>query len=402
MRILQVNDFPIDDDGGGGAEVLLARTIRLLRAGGAEVGLFTAADLPDRRRTAFRYLSNPVACQALAERLRSFRPDVVHLHNFYHVLSPAILAELEHYRAGQRVRIVMTAHDYHLVCPNSGGTWFLPGPDGWQPIDPARIGSLAYLLSRRWDQRGWRYSLMKTLQHLWHYRCRDAGHVIDLVICPSRFIESLVRQTGRPTRWLPHPAPTGAAGQRRVEEPNPLRLVFAGRLQPEKGLDPFLRAMPADWDGTLTVIGDGPERQRCEETCRQRGLSARVRFLGRRTHAETLAELARAHVLVLPSLFMESYGLVLIEALAAGTNVLASDRGACRELIEDAGAGYLFPPGDANNLALQLDRIHRAHQTGTLNRFDVSHLLAARSDAAYVEALWQIYRGDAAERAEVA
>ncbi len=121
-----------------------------------------------------------------------------------------------------------------------------------------------------------------------------------------------------------------------------------------------------------------------------------MRFLGRRSHAEALAELARAHVLVLPSLFMESYGLVLIEALAAGTNVLASDRGACRELIEDAGAGYLFPPGDANNLAMQLVRIRQAHQAGTLNRFNVSHLLAARSDAAYVAALWQIYRDEVA------
>jgi glycosyltransferase involved in cell wall biosynthesis len=222
------------------------------------------------------------------------------------------------------------------------------------------------------------------------------------VICPSRFIESLVGRTGRPTRWLPHPAPPVAAVERRVEKPGPLRLVFAGRLQPEKGLDPLLRAMPAVWDGTLTVIGDGPERPRCEETCRQLGLAGRVRFLGRRSHAETLAELTRAHVLVLPSLFMESYGLVLIEALAAGTNVLASDRGACRELIEDAGAGYLFPPGDANNLAMQLDRIHRAHAAGTLNRFDVSHLLAARSDAAYVEALWEIYRGDAMERVQAA
>src|SRR5437660_8291829 len=107
MRILQVNDYPMEDN--GGAEVLLGRTVHLLRAAGAEVGLFTCADLPDRHRTAYRYLDNPVARRALADRLAAFRPDVVHLHNFYHVLSPGILAELQHYRAGRPIRIVMTA-----------------------------------------------------------------------------------------------------------------------------------------------------------------------------------------------------------------------------------------------------------------------------------------------------
>ena len=99
MRVLQINDYPVDH--GGGAEVLLARTMGLLRDTGANVELFCAADLPDRRQTAGRYLDNVVARRALAERLRSYRPDVVHLHNFYHVLSPGILAELQRYRASR-------------------------------------------------------------------------------------------------------------------------------------------------------------------------------------------------------------------------------------------------------------------------------------------------------------
>ena len=107
-------------------------------------------------------------------------------------------------------------------------------------------------------------------------------------------------------------------------------------------------------------------------------------------------------MLVQPSRCLESYGLTLIEALAAGTNVLAAGRGALRELVEDAGAGYLFPPGDANNLAIQLDRIRRANQTGTLNRFDVSPFLAARSETAYVETLWKVYRSGAVDLARAA
>jgi glycosyltransferase involved in cell wall biosynthesis len=390
MRILQINDYPID--GAGGAEVVLARTIELLGCRGADVGLFTAADLPDSRPGIGRYLDNPVARHALAERLRTFRPDVVHLHNFYHVLSPGILAEVERYRTGRPLRVVMTVHDYHLICPNSGGTWYSRRLATPAAIDPARVAAAGYLLTRRWDHRGRGRSLLKLAQHFWSYRWLGRRRVIDVAVCPSRFLEALVRPAVRATRLLPHPAPVPSA---RAARPTALRLIFAGRLEPEKGLNEFLEALPADFNGTMMVVGDGSESSRCRHTCWHRGFGAQVHFLGRLTHARALSEIGRAHVLVQPSRCPESYGLTLIEALAAGTNVLAADRGALRELVEDAGVGYLFPPADANNLAIQLDRIQRAHQAGTLNRFDVSPFLAARSEAAYVQALWDVYLGAA-------
>jgi glycosyltransferase involved in cell wall biosynthesis len=385
MRILHVNDYPIEH--GGGAEVMIERSLRLLRGTGAEVSLFTAADLPDRRLTVRRYLDNPIARRALVARLEVLRPDVVHLHNFYHVLSPGILAVLARYRASRPLRVVMTAHDYHLVCPNSGGNWYAGGEP--QPIDPARLGSLRYLLTRRWDHRGHGYALLKLLQHLGNYRCRDRRRVLDVVLCPSRFVETLIRPAVRATRFVPHPAPPVAGRGRR---PADLRMVFVGRVEPEKGLADFLQMLPAQLAGTLSIVGAGSEIPRCRETCTRRGLEGSVRFLGRLPHAEALAQIAAAHVLVLPSRCLESYGLTLIEALAAGTNVLAADRGAMREIVVDAGAGYLFAPGDRNSLAMQLDAIQRAHRAGTLNRFDVSTFLAGRSEAAYVQALWEAYQ----------
>jgi glycosyltransferase involved in cell wall biosynthesis len=397
MRILQINDYPIE--GGGGAEVVLARTIELLRGRGADVALFTAADLPDRRPGVRRYVDNPIARQALAARLRTYRPDVVHLHNFYHVLSPGILAELERYRAERPVRVVMTVHDYHLVCPNSGGTWYPGRLAVPAPIDAARIAAASYLLTRRWDCRGVSRSLLKLAQHFWSYRWLGRRRVVDVAICPSRYLEALVRPAVRATRLVPHPAPEPKT---RVPRPTGLRLIFVGRLEPEKGLNEFLEALPSAFNGTLAIVGDGSESARCRHTCWHRDIGARVRFLGRLPHAQTLSEIARAHVLVQPSRCLESYGLTLIEALTAGTNVLAAGRGALRELVEDAGVGYLFPPGDANSLAIQLDRIRRAHQAGTLNRFDVAPFLAARSESAYVEALWDVYGGAARELARAA
>ena len=386
LRVLQINDYP--PAAGGGAEVLLGRTLELLRARDVRADVFTAADLPDARRTPRRYLDNPVARRALAARLEALRPDVVHLHNFYHLLSPGILLELERYKQRRPLRVVMTAHDYHLVCPNSGGNWFA-GHDAAQPIDPRRVGSLGYLLSRRWDGRGRAYSLLKLVQHLWAYHWRGATRALDVVICPGRFMQHLVQPLGRPTCHLPPPIPPVA--HRAGERPDVLHLTFAGRVGPEKGVAEFLRALPGDFAGQLTVVGDGPELPRCRQVSRQRRLA--VRFLGRLPHEGALAEIARAHVLVLPSRCLEGAPLTLVEALAVGTNVLASDLGGMREIIEQAGVGYLFDPTDAASLARQVARITADHAAGVLNRFDVSAFLAARGEESYLRGLLRVYEG---------
>src|SRR5207253_3285398 len=109
-RVLHINDYPMET--GGGAEVILAQTIALLRRRGIVVDTFTSTDLASPRRTPLRYVDNPLARRALAAKLRAFRPDIVHLHNYYHVLSPGILVALERYKKRNPLRVVMTAHDY--------------------------------------------------------------------------------------------------------------------------------------------------------------------------------------------------------------------------------------------------------------------------------------------------
>jgi glycosyltransferase involved in cell wall biosynthesis len=395
-RILHINDYPAGQ--GGGAEIVMARTIELLRARGFSVDAFTAADLADPRLTPWRYLNNAEARRALTARLDAFGPDVIHLHNYYHVLSPGILAELAVYKRRRPVRVVMTAHDYHLVCPNAGGSWFRWLGGRREVVETTRLGSLGYQLTRAWDHRSGVHSLLKLLQHAWHYRWRRRQRVIDHVICPSRFVQQTLAPAGLATTWLPHPAPAGLPTN--VRRPATLHLVFAGRIEHEKGLHEFLCAVPSDFAARLIVVGAGDDRARCERTCAERNLQMTVQFLGRRPHAETLAHIAGAHVLVQPSRVLETYGLTLIEALAAGTNVLASDRGASREIVEDAGVGFLYDVEKPARLVDQLHEIRRRHEDGTLNRFRLDSFLQWRSEARHVDALLQIYDGNAsAQRA---
>lgn len=387
-RVLHINDYPVGT--GGGAEVVLAQTLDILGRGGVVIDTFTAADLASARRTPFRYVDNPLARRALLEKLHAFRPHVVHLHNYYHVLSPAILATLADYKKEHPLRVVMTAHDYHLICPNAGGSWYRWGSRQRGCIDNDCVKSLPALLARRWDERTPWHSLLKLIQHTWNYRWHRREKVIDLVICPSRFVERMLAPFGLPTCWLPHPVPRLPIFS--TERPRELHFVFAGRLEAEKGLDEFLGLLPGSFGARLTIVGDGSERTRCEATCAARGWTKQIEFVGRLPHAEALAKIAACHVLVQPSRVLETYGLTLIEALSQGTNILAVDRGAAAEIAAATGVGFLYKPDDAVSLARQLELIRAHFVDGTLNRFTIDAFLQNRSEARYLDALLRFYR----------
>ncbi len=139
-----------------------------------------------------------------------------------------------------------------------------------------------------------------------------------------------------------------------TREPGPPRLVFVGRLEPRKGAlllaDAYRKLLDHLPDATLTIVGDGPQRAELE-----RRLAAvpagQARLLGRVTDAELARQLAVADVAVAPALGGESFGIVLLEAMAAGTAVVAADLAGYRSVVTDGRDGILFPVGDITGLA---------------------------------------------------
>jgi glycosyltransferase involved in cell wall biosynthesis len=163
--------------------------------------------------------------------------------------------------------------------------------------------------------------------------------------------------------------------------PAPRTIVHVGRLVEKKGHDHLLRAMellPADV--RLTCVGDGPLRAALE--ARAAALGARVRFLGNLDNPGTLAEIARASVLCLPSVTarsgdQEGLGQVLLEAAVLGRPVVASHSGGIPSAVRHGVTGTLVPPGDAPALAAALTRYLDdpvlARTTGSAGR---AHVLA--------------------------
>lgn len=116
-----------------------------------------------------------------------------------------------------------------------------------------------------------------------------------------------------------------------------------------------------------------------------------VDFVGRRTRDETLSIISESHLLVLPSVWVENSPLSLLEALAVGTNILVSDFGGMKEIVECAGVGFTFMPGRPPSLVEALDRVVDCFGRGTLNGFDVSRFLAERNEQAYLDRLIRAY-----------
>jgi len=180
--------------------------------------------------------------------------------------------------------------------------------------------------------------------------------------------------------------------------PGPPRLVFVGRLEPRKGAlllaDAYRQLLTHHPDATLTIVGDGPERAELE-----RRLAAvpagQARLLGRVTGTDLARELAGADVAVAPALGGESFGIVLLEAMAAGTAVVAADLAGYRSVVTDGQDGLLFPVGDATRLAdalsgLLADPARRAALVEAGIRTAAAHdwgVVADRVRAAYREAL---------------
>jgi glycosyltransferase involved in cell wall biosynthesis len=247
-------------------------------------------------------------------------------------------------------------------------------------------------------------NLKRSFPPPWSRMRRAVFARLDGLIAGNREAESLARELGYrgPAIVLPQLGIDLPAESPR-ESSTELRVVFAGRLVPEKGVDLLLGALArvaAPW--RLTVVGDGPERARLEHLAAEPSLGARVRFAGAQPHAAVARFLAAADVLVLPSRasasWREQFGHVLVEAMAEGTAVIGSTCGAIPEVVGEAG--LVFPEDDAGALAAHLATLAgepaRARALGDAGRRRVAEHYTHEAIAARTRAFHEaVIRGSA-------
>lgn len=362
MRILHVNKFLYRR---GGAEAYMEDLAALQEAQGDEVAYFGMAH-PDnvhvaygahfpslveleppppsvagRVRGATRMLWSSSARRGIDVVVEHFRPDVVHLHNVYHQLSPSILVPL----ARRGVPAVMTLHDYKLACPSYQ---FLAGGEICQACLGGRFHHAAL---RRCKDGSLAASALLGFESFLHARM-GAYRSVARFICPSRFMADQMAAAGvgeGRLRHVPHFADLAGVTTKAAPGGD---LVFAGRLSAEKGVDVLIDAMALlDETAILRIAGEGPMGDSLRERAAQRPAGGRVEFLGRLGRAD-LHDLIRASsVLVMPSRWFENQPMIILESLACGVPVVGTDLGGTPELIRPGVDGALVPANEPGALA---------------------------------------------------
>ncbi len=302
--------------------------------------------LVDKVAVPLRVPWNRAARVELAALLAAERPDVVHVHNTFPLISPAILDAC----AEAGVPVVATLHNYGQVCPP--GTFFR---DGRPCTDCA--GRVPLPAVRHGCYRGSRLATVPLAVSTAVNR-RRWWTLVARMFCLSGAQRDVLVGAGVPAARLVVKPNIVVDPQRPRTGPGE-HVLYVGRLTEEKGV----RVLMTAWDRVrtrgrvsvpLVIAGTGPL---ADDVVRWAGGRTDVRCLGLQTRDECAELMSRAAVVVTPSAWMETFGLVVVEAMAAGVPVVAAAHGALGELVADGVTGLLHRPGDAGSLADRIERV---------------------------------------------
>jgi glycosyltransferase involved in cell wall biosynthesis/SAM-dependent methyltransferase len=348
MRVLVVHNRYRSASPSGENRVVDQETAALLRAG-HEVEHYErlSDDIEDftlRQKTVIpgQVVWSSSAAREMSALLASFKPDVVHVHNLFPMISPSVLQACRRHL----VPTVVTLHNYRLICPS--GDLFRDGRIchdcvGRLPLPAVRHGC-------------YRDSMTATVP----LAIAAATQRKVWQTLPSAYIfisaaqRDLFSSFGLPEKrcFVKHNLVYPMVAERSSE---PL-VVYIGRLNEAKGLRLLMKA----WDSAntadlkLVVAGGGPMDREVSDWARAR---PSVEAPGLLSREECVTLLSRARAAVVPSQWQEPFGLVIAEAMSASVPSIAPSHGSFPELITDGENGVLFPPGDAAALSKLISEV---------------------------------------------
>lgn len=316
----------------------------------------------------------------LTQLIRDTRPDVAHFHNTFPQISPSAFAACQ----DNGVPVVQTLHNYRFICPNA-----LLFRDG-KVCEDCLGGSLWPAIK----YKCYRGSLLATGAQVWTITSnRWKGTYNKLVNRYIALTESAANKLisgGLPAERMeikPNFLPT----MPEVGEGQGGYAVYVGRLSEEKGIRTLIEAWRELKFLPLKILGDGPLRSELENRVTQLGLP--VEFLGFCQSEEIFNLVGNAIVQVIPSECYETFGMVVLEAYACGTPIIASRIGSLDEIVAEGKTGFKFQAGNAGELAkvvkLLVDDKEGLKQMRTNARELFLHSFSAESN---YQSLMKIYQ----------
>lgn len=339
MRVLHAFNQPRS---GGGSMAGTFATIDALRANGHEVEVFTrrSRDFPvglrGRVQAGVSAFHAPQSLRDFASVLDRFQPQVVHANELFPLISPYILPLC----VARGVPVVMTCDDYHLTCPVRNHfrdgkvcTLCTGGREYRAVLNNCRANLAESAVNAL-------YTAMIRSRRLF---TRNVSHFITPSDFTGRWLVDNAGIDASRVSTIPHvitiPDTAADAGEGTYAS-------FGGRFVPEKGIDTLIEA--------ATRSGVPLKLSRNEHHFVTIDLPPQVEVVVTRDRDDLAAFYRGSRMLVFPSLWFESFGIVGAEAMSHGIPVIGSRLGALVNLIEDGVDGFLFTPGDAQDLARKM------------------------------------------------
>ena len=369
MKILLVNKFHYLR---GGAEKYYLELGRLLESAGHEVAFFSMRhpkNLPtpwekyfvsrisfneatwrDKLLAPFRICYSFEARRKFSKLLDDFRPDLIHIHNIYHQISPSILPPAKK----RGIPIVMHLHDYKLFCPN------------YQLFTKNQVcyrclGGKYYNCSKyRCFKNSAAKSLLATFEMYLHHRILKIYEKnIDLLVAPSMFMKDIALKFGWPAEKIEvvyNFTDSVVDNTSSAQKPENY-LLFFGRLSYEKGIHVLLEALKKLPAEHLKIVGTGPEEGKLKQLIKDFGITKQVEMLGPKYGAELNDLINASKAVLFPSVWLENMPLALLESLSRGKVIIASKIGGMPEVITDQINGLLAYPQHPDSLIHQIEAL---------------------------------------------
>ena len=290
-------------------------------------------------------VGNPFAARAVARKCREFKPEVVHFHNTFPLISPLAVRAASKYAP-----VVMTLHNYRTAC--AAGV----------PTRGCKVCSLCLDKKCAWDgvkHRCYRGSLLATLPlaiNITLYR-KWLPRWVSRFLVFSEFQRERMVKYGLPNGSIsikPNFIATENHGAKDCARLN--KIVYVGRLSPEKGISTLIKAwrlIGGSFKCKLILIGDGDFRPDYEAMTA--GLD--VDFVGKQPNEVVRRTIAESKAVILPSECWEGMPITVLESFAEGTPCIVSNLGALPEMVKSGELGEVFKAGDPESCAAAIKRL---------------------------------------------
>jgi len=296
--------------------------------------------LLEKMKIGLRIIYSTEAKKKIEKLISEQKPDLAHLHNIYHQISPSILPVLHQ----KGIAVVMSLHDYKLVCPNYR---LMTHGEICEKCNSSKYYQAVF---HKCIKDSFSASLLNCMEMYVHKFLKLYEKNVDLFISPSLFMREKLSEFGLDKSKIFYLPPW-------VKEIKSLPsytysdfFLYFGKISQEKGVEILIRAMEKVKEGQLLIAGEGEEKKRLQSYVKQNRIN-NVKFMGFMERPE-LNELIRAsRFVVLPSEWYENSPSMVYESFALGKSVIGSCIGGIPELIEDGVTGLLFEPRDVEDLS---------------------------------------------------